>query len=95
MDAVDEQQTVRQPGQRVVQGTVADLLLEDEDAGEGVVEPGPVREGLDAHEDAAASSRPGSSWFSTQNAATTTGSNWSPAQRLSSANAVGAGSASR
>ena len=94
VDAVDEQRAVRQAGQRVVQRPVLDLLLERDDATQRVVETRLARELTRAHRIATAAS--GSSWFiSAQKAATTIGSNWRPAQRQSSSNAVAAGSASR
>ena len=76
VDAVDEQDAVRQPGQRVVQRTVLDLLLERDHALErGFEVDAVVHERLAAH--AAAVTASGSSWsISAQNAATTTGSNW-------------------
>ena len=92
--AVDEQHAVRQPGEGVVQRAVLDLLLERDHPPERVVETRVVGERLGGHAIETAAS--GSSWFiSAQNAATTIGSNWRPAQRHSSSNAVAAGSASR
>ncbi len=92
--AVDEQRAVGQARERVVQRPVLDLLLERDHAPERVVETRVVRERLGRHAVEVAAS--GSSWFiSAQKAATTIGSNWRPAQRQSSSNAVAAGSASR
>ena len=91
VDAVDEQRAVRQPGQRVVQRAVLDLLLERDDPPQRVVETRVVRERLGRHAVAVTPPR-GPSWFiSAQKAATTIGSNWRPAQRQSSSNAVAAG----
>ena len=92
--AVDEQRAVRQPGERVVQRAVPDLLLQGDDPPQRVVQTRLVGQRLGIHAVAVAAS--GSSWFiSAQKAATTMGSNWRPAQRHSSSKAVAAGSASR
>ena len=97
VDAVDEQRAVRQPGQRIVEGAVPGLLLERDDAAQGVVELRAARERPGAHalkRDAGADCGSFRS-ISAQKAATTIGSNWCPAQRRSSSNAVATGSASR
>ena len=96
-DAVDEQGAVREPGQRVVEGPVRGLLFERDDPAQGVVE---VRAAFDRSGAHALKRDAVAVWgsfrsMSARKAATTIGSNWCPAQRRSSSNAVAAGSASR
>ena len=97
VDAVDEQQAVRQRGQRVVECAVLGLLLESDHPPQRVVEPtAAAGERSAAHHAEAAAAVSGSCRFiSARKAATTIGSNWLPAQRSSSSNAAAAVSGSR